>query len=105
MLSLQSLGFFVVAPSASETNSTNIGRGLVLGLHTPLFPVRLFRLFPDIGMPVRQQERVGVAHSRFDNAEVTRRIEKARVPPLPVRQQFFDFGAQVHAANVYEQTK
>jgi hypothetical protein len=52
MLSLQSLGVFVVAPPASETNSTNVGRGLVLGLHTPLFPVRLFRLSLDIGMPV-----------------------------------------------------
>jgi hypothetical protein len=52
MLSLQSLGVLVVAPPASETNSTNVGRGLVLGLHTPLFPVRLFRLSLDIGMPV-----------------------------------------------------
>ncbi|MDH4047439.1 MAG: hypothetical protein OEV63_04830, partial [Gammaproteobacteria bacterium] len=36
-------------------------------------------------------------------AEVARRVEQARVPPLPVRQKFLDFAAQAHAANVYEE--
>jgi len=64
--------------------------------------MRIFRALSHLRVASREKQGIGVADFCFDQAEITCRVEQTRIPPLPVRQQFFNLIAQVHHRNVYE---
>lgn len=57
---------------------------------------------PDLRVPPGEKQGIGIADFCLDQAEIARGIEQARVPPLPIRQQFFYLCTQIHYCNVYE---
>lgn len=56
------------------------------------------------GVTASQQQGIRVADFRPNQAEITGRIEQARIPPFPVRQKRFDLLAKTHPGNVTEAT-
>lgn len=74
-----------------------------LHLPTPFFAMRLFCALADFRMASGEEQGAGIADFCPDQAEITCCVEQTRIPPLPVRQQFFDLMTQVHRCNVYEQ--
>ena len=59
----------------------------------PFFAMGVLCLLHDSPVPLRQEQRIRIAHLRPDNAEIARRVEQAGVPLFPVRQKLFDFFA------------
>ena len=56
-------------------------------------------------MPAVEIEGIRVAHFGSDNAEVAGGVKQARIPALPVREQFFNFVAKAHCRNVTERQR
>lgn len=62
----------------------------------------IFGFLPDACMAIAEQQRIRVAHLRFDDTEVAGGVEQAGIPAIPVWQQFFYLFAKIHRVNVYD---
>jgi hypothetical protein len=62
----------------------------LLVLDTPLLAERLLRFALHGRVTVREHEGRKLTHARANQAEILSRLEEARIPALPVRQQGFD---------------
>src|SRR6185503_7773560 len=66
----------------------------------PLLAVRFFGGALHVGMPPAQQQAARWAHARPNQPEVRGRVEQARIPLHPARQQPFDLLAQARRVDL-----
>ncbi len=60
----------------------------------------IFRALSHLGVATRQQERIGIADLRAQDAKIRGRVKETGVPAVPVRKDLFDFILERHVATV-----
>jgi hypothetical protein len=59
--------------------------------------VGLFSVATNTGVPITQQQAIGRANARANQAKITRGFEQAGIPALPSWQELFYLISQRHA--------